>query len=99
MPVVPPPVISPPAGGWEWDSPSGDESPVLIGESPLRDTLPDLPAGLETPSDSDASISLIVEPPRRMPLWLLMALVLTPVVVAGVVLLILWLRDAASGVP
>jgi serine/threonine protein kinase len=99
-PVAPPPVISPPIAEWEWDSPSGGESPVLIGESPLRDTLPDLPAGLETSSDSDSSIRLIVEPPRRMPLWLLMALVLAPVVIAGLVLLALWFRDAAlSGTP
>jgi hypothetical protein len=99
MGVAPPPVIAQPIAEWDWDGPASSESPVLIGESPLRDTLPDLPQGLETSSDSEASISLIVEPPRRMPLWLLMALVLTPVVLAGLVLLVLWLRDAATSGP
>ncbi len=90
--IVPPPVILQPTGGWDWDGSSGD-SPSVIGEGQLRDTLPDLPTGPEAPSDSEASISLIVEPPRRMPLWLLMSLVLVPVVLAAVVLLVLWFRD------
>jgi hypothetical protein len=81
--------------GWDWESLTGGNPPVLLGEAQLRDTLPDLPTGLETPSDSDVSISMIVEPPQRMPLWLLMALVLTPVVLAGLVLLVMWLWDPA----
>ena len=92
-PVVPPPVVSQPISGWGWDNPSGADSPVSLNESLLRDTLPDLPTGLETPSDSDVSISLIVEPPRRMPLWVFMALVLTPVVLAGLALLAMWLWE------
>ena len=104
MGVAPPPVIAQPIAEWDWEGPSSGESPVLIGESPLRDTLPDLPAGLEMSSDSETSISLIVEPRAasgfgRMPLWLLMALVLTPVVLAGLVLLVLWLRDAPISGP
>jgi serine/threonine protein kinase len=93
VPVVPPPVVSQPVVGWDWAGPPGSESPVSSAESLLRDTLPDLPAGLETSSDSEVSIRMIVAPPRKLPLWLLMSLVLTPVVLAGVVLLILWLRD------
>ena len=99
MGVSPPPVIAQPISEWDWEGPSSGEPPVLIGESPLRDTLPDLPAGLEMSSDSETSISLIVEPARRMPLWLLMALVLTPVVLAGLVLLVLWLRNAPISGP
>jgi len=93
VPVVPPPVISQPFTGWELESPSNGDSPVVTNDALLRDTLPDLPAGLEAPSDSEVSISMIVEPPRHMPLWLLMALALTPVVLAGLLLLILWLQD------
>ena len=93
VPVVPPPVVAQPVPGWDWESPSGGDSPVTTAESLLRDTLPDLPAGLEMSSDSEVSIRMIVAPPRRMPLWLLMSLVLTPVVLAGLVLLVLWLRD------
>ncbi len=93
VPVVPPPVVAQPVPGWDWEGPSSGDSPVTSAESLLRDTLPDLPAGLETSSDSELSIRMIVAPPRRMPLWLLMSLVLTPVVLAGLVLLVLWLRD------
>jgi serine/threonine protein kinase len=92
-PVVPPPVVAQPVPGWDWESSSTGDSPVSAADSLLRDTLPDLPAGLEASSDSEASIRMIVAPPRKMPLWLLMSLVLTPVVLAGIVLLILWLRD------
>jgi serine/threonine protein kinase len=90
-PVVPPPVIAQPITGWEWDSASGGESPPLTTEALLRDTLPDLPAGLEGPSDSEVSMSLIVDPPRRIPIEVLVALVLAPVVMAGVGLLLAWM--------
>ena len=93
IPVVPPPLVAQPVHGWEWEGSSGGDSPVTTAESFLRDTLPDLPAGLEASSESEVSIRMIVAPPRRMPLWLLMSLVLTPVVLAGFVLLLLWLRD------
>ena len=36
-------------------------------------------------------MSLIVEPPRRLPIELLVALVLAPVVLAGLGLLVAWL--------
>ena len=49
VPVVPPPVVGQPVTGWDWDSPSAGDSPPLTTESLLRDTLPDLPAGLERP--------------------------------------------------
>jgi eukaryotic-like serine/threonine-protein kinase len=88
-PVVPPPVAAEPIGGWEWGS-SSSESPPLSVEGLLRDTLPDLPAGLEGTSDSEVSMSLIVEPPRRMPIELLVALVLTPFVLAGIGLALAW---------
>jgi serine/threonine protein kinase len=93
VPVVPPPVVLQPVPGWDWEGPSVGDSPISSAESLLRDTLPDLPAGLETSSDSEVSIRMIVAPPRKMPLWLLMSLVLVPVVLAGLVLLILYLRD------
>jgi hypothetical protein len=59
-------------------------------EALLRDTLPDLPTGLDGTSDSEVSLSLIVDPPRRMPIELLVALVLAPIVLAGVGLLVAW---------
>ncbi len=95
VPVVPPPLVAQPVPGWDWEGSSGGDSPVTSAESLLRDTLPDLPAGLEASSESEVSIRMIVAPPRRIPLWLLMSLVLTPVVLAGFVLLLLWLRDMA----
>ncbi len=95
VPVVPPPVIAQPITGWEWDSsPEGDGAPSgspLTTEALLRDTLPDLPAGLEGPSDSEVSMSLIVAPPRRIPIELLVALVLAPVVLAGIGLVLAWM--------
>jgi eukaryotic-like serine/threonine-protein kinase len=83
-PVVPPPVVAQPAAGWDWDSSSGSDSPPLTTEAILRDTLPDLPAGLEGTSDSEVSMSLVVEPPRRIPIHLLVALVVAPIVLAGI---------------
>jgi len=87
-PVVPPPVIAQPITGWEWDNSSGGDSPPLTMEALLRDTLPDLPAGLEGPSDSEVSLSLVVDPPRRIPIGLLVALVFAPIVLA---LVLVWL--------
>jgi hypothetical protein len=87
-PVVPPPVITQPITGWDWGSSSGGDSPPLTVESLLRDTLPDLPAGLEGPSDSEVGVGLIVDPPRRMPIELLVALVLAPIVLAAAGLLL-----------
>ena len=95
VPVVPPPVIAQPITGWEWGNSSGGESPPLTTESLLRDTLPDLPAGLEGTSDSEVSMSLIVDPPRRMPIELLVALVLAPVVLAGIGLVVAWIFNVA----
>ena len=66
-------------------------SPPLTTEALLRDTLPDLPAGLEGPSDSEVSMSLIVDPPRRIPIELLVALVLAPIVLAGIGLVLAWM--------
>ncbi len=91
IPVVPPPVVAQPITGWDWDNSSGNDSPPLTAESLLRDTLPDLPAGLEGPSDSEVSMSLIVDPPRRIPIGLLVALVLAPIVLAGLGLLLAWI--------
>jgi len=91
VPVVPPPVIAQPVTGWEWDNSPGDASPPLTTEALLRDTLPDLPAGLEGPSDSEVSMSLIVDPPRRIPIEVLVALVLAPIVLAGVGLVLAWI--------
>jgi hypothetical protein len=91
IPVVAPPVIAQPVTGWEWDnSPGGDFSP-LTTEGLLRDTLPDLPAGLEGTSDSEVSLSLVVDPPRRIPIELLVALVLAPIVLAGAGLVLAWI--------
>ena len=45
IPVVPPPVISQPVTEWEWQSPSG---PGADRYRLKRDTLPDLPTGVET---------------------------------------------------
>jgi serine/threonine protein kinase len=95
LPVVPPPVVGQPIMGWEWDSASGGDSSPLNTESLLRDTLPDLPAGLEGTSDSEVSMSLIVAPPRRMPIELLVVLVLAPVVLAGIGLVLAWLFNVA----
>jgi serine/threonine protein kinase len=89
-PVVPPPVVAQPVAGWDWDNSPGDSSP-LTTEALLRDTLPDLPAGLEGTSDSEVSMSLIVEPPRRIPIELLVALVLAPIVLAGIGLALAWM--------
>ncbi len=91
IPVVPPPVVGQPVTGWQWDSPSPGDSQPLNTESLLRDTLPDLPAGLEGTSDSEVSMSLIVEPPRRMPIELLVVMVLAPVVLAGIGLVLAWI--------
>ncbi len=91
VPVVPPPIIAQPVTGWEWDNSPGGDSPPLTTEALLRDTLPDLPAGLEGPSDSEVSMSLIVDPPRRMPIELLVALVLSPIVLAGIGLVLAWI--------
>ncbi len=88
--VVPPPVVAQPITGWDWDNSPGD-SPPLTTEALLRDTLPDLPAGLECTSDSEVSMSLIVDPPRRIPIELLVALVLAPIVLAGAGLLLAWI--------
>ena len=94
MPVVPPPVVGHAVTGWDWENAPGGDPPPLTTESLLRDTLPDLPAGLEGPSDSsEVSMSLIVEPPRRIPIGLLVALVLAPIVLAGVGLLLAWMLD------
>ena len=91
VPVVPPPIIAPPLTGWEWDNSSAVDSPPLTAESLLRDTLPDLPPGMEGASDSEVSVSMIVEPPRRIPIGLLVALVLSPIVLAGGGLLLAWI--------
>ncbi len=91
VPVVPPPVIAQPITQWQWDNSPGGDSPPLTTEALLRDTLPDLPAGLEGPSDSEVSLSLIVDPPRRIPIELLVALVLTPIVLAGIGLVVAWI--------
>ena len=80
-----------PITGWQWDSSSAGDSPPLTTESLLRDTLPDLPAGLEGTSDSEVSMSLIVDPPRRMPIELLVVMVLAPVVLAGIGLVLAWI--------
>ncbi len=95
LPIVPPPVIAPPLTGWDWGGSSGGDSPPLTTEALLRDTLPDLPAGLEGTSDSEVSMSLIVEPPRRIPIELLVALVLAPVVLAGLGLVVAWMLNIA----
>ncbi len=91
IPVVPPPVVGQPITGWQWDSPSPGDSQPLNTESLLRDTLPDLPAGLEGTSDSEVSMSLIVDPPRRVPIELLVVMVLAPVVLAGIGLVLAWI--------
>ena len=90
VPIIPPPVVAQPITDWEWDNSPASDAPPPTSEGLLRDTLPDLPAGLEGPSDSEVSMSLIVEPPRRIPIELLVALVLAPVVLAGVGLLVAW---------
>jgi len=90
VPVVAPPVVARPATDWEWDNSSGGDSPPLTTESVLRDTLPDLPAGLEGVSDSEVGLSLVVEPPRRIPIEWLVALVLAPIILAGLGLLLAW---------
>jgi hypothetical protein len=95
LPIVPPPVIAQPVTGWDWGGSSGGDSPPLTTEALLRDTLPDLPAGLEGTSDSEVSMSLIVEPPRRIPVELLVALVLAPIVLAGIGLVVAWLLNIA----
>jgi serine/threonine protein kinase len=91
VPVVPPPVIAQPLTGWEWENSAESDSPPLTPESLLRDTLPDLPKGLEGTSDSQVSLSLIVDPPRRIPIEVLVALVLAPVVLAGIGLVVAWI--------
>ena len=91
VPVVPPPVIAQPITGWDWDNFAPSDAPPMAGEVLLRDTLPDLPAGLEGPSDSEVSMSLIVDPPRRLRIDLLVALVLAPVVLAGLGLVLAWI--------
>ena len=93
VPVVPPPVIAQPITGWDWDGSSPSDSPPLTGEALLRDTLPDLPAGLEGPSDSEVSMGLVVDPPRRIPIELLVALVLAPIVLAGIGWLLAWIFE------
>ena len=95
-PVVPPPVIAQPITGWEWNNSPGGDSPPLTMDALLRDTLPDLPAGLEGPSDSEVSMSLVVDPPRRIPIGLLVALVLAPIVLAGIGLVVAWIFNVAS---
>jgi eukaryotic-like serine/threonine-protein kinase len=90
VPVVAPPIISQPATGWEWDNSPGGDSPPLTAEGLLRDTLPDLPSGIEGPSDSEVSMGLVVDPPRRIPIGLLVALALAPLVLAGIGLALAW---------
>jgi eukaryotic-like serine/threonine-protein kinase len=94
-PVVPPPVIAQPPVEWDWGGLSSGDSPPLVAETLLRDTLPDLPPGLEGTSDSEVSISLTVEPPRRMPIEWLAAFVLAPIVLTGLVLLLAWFFNVA----
>ncbi len=89
-PVIPPPVVNQPVAEWDWDNFPSD-APPLTTESLLRDTLPDLPVGLGGTSDSEVSMSLIVEPPRRIPVGLLVALALSPVVLAGLGLALAWM--------
>ena len=84
-------MVAPPVTGWEWDNSPGSDSSPLTTEALLRDTLPDLPAGLEGTSDSEVSMSLIVDPPRRIPIELLVALVFAPVVLAGIGLVLAWM--------
>jgi len=95
VPIVAPPVIAQPLTDWEWGSSSGGDSPPLTTESLLRDTLPDLPAGLEGTSDSEVSLSLVVDPPRRIPIQWLVALAVAPIVLAGVGLALAWIFNVS----
>jgi serine/threonine protein kinase len=90
-PIIPPPVVTDPVSGWDWGNSSGGDLSPLTTETLLRDTLPDLPSGLEGPSDSEVSMSLVVERPPRIPLGLLVTLVLAPIVLAGLGLVVAWL--------
>jgi hypothetical protein len=102
-PVVPPPVAAQivaaqivaaqAVAGWEWDNSSSGDSPPLSVEALLRDTLPDLPAGLEGTSDSEVSMSMVVRRPRRLPIGLLVALVLAPIVLVGLGLAVAWMLN------
>ena len=47
IPVVPPPVVTPPVEGWDWDNFAAGDIPPAVEEVQLRDTLPDLPTGME----------------------------------------------------
>ena len=91
MPVVPPPVITQPIAEWNWDGAAVGDSPPLTTTPCCAIPCRSCPLRGRAPSESDMSISMVVEPPRRIPLWLLVTLVGTPVALGGLVLLVSWL--------
>ncbi len=85
LPVMPPPIVARRTSGWDADG--NPAAPDLL----LKDTLPDLPG--ENSAESQDSMSLVVETPNSISIHWLLFLVLTPLVLAGAVIALLWIRN------
>jgi hypothetical protein len=91
LPAMPPPIVARRISSWDADSPAPPDDPAAAAELPLKDTLPDLPG--ESGAESQDSMSLVVEAPNTISLRWLLFVVITPLVLAGSVLLLLWIRN------